>query len=428
MGSPTAASRSSAQVAAVKQEAWAEAEDAGQAAVAAAVELAVAAAEHAQAQQAAAAGGQGPPALAALAAFGLAAPAPNVEQPEGAAVHAAAPPAAMETDQREPAEEEEEENKEDAEEQEGDVDVKADVELLRHKRLQVCARRVRGVVCARGGDGVVGVETPSVPVRALQLRSRPPPNHTTHACMHARASLERLCSVPATPPQALAFALDRAKLVLRHQVREGELGDWGRGQMGGAFRRACHQHLHFSFFLRAPLHVKPHAHPQACAPHPYALAAQEGEEARCAPLRLLSEEEAVEFLWTGDDSVAYRWAPLVQQGPRACPRGGGGGGARALCCGQSSASLITTPASPSPSRCCHVDITAARPAQVCGLAGVLHRAHGGRRPDSQPPAAQSRSGTAAGSVLRRRGRGGRRAWLPRASACCSGPAGSPALA
>ncbi|PSC71151.1 SET domain [Micractinium conductrix] len=184
VGSPTAASRSSAQVAAVKQEAWAEAEDAGQAAVAAAVELAVAAAEHAQAQQAAAAGGQGPPALAALAAFGLAAPAPNVEQPEGAAVHAAAPPAAMETDQREPAEEEEEENKEDAEEQEGDVDVKADVELLRHKRLQ-----------------------------------------------------------------ALAFALDRAKLVLRHQ---------------------------------------------------------EGEEARCAPLRLLSEEEAVEFLWTGDDSVAYR--------------------------------------------------------------------------------------------------------------------------
>ncbi len=118
--------------------------------------------------------------------------------------------------------------------------------------------------------------------------------------------------------QALACAIDKAKLLLRHQASQGV--GWGAGVW------LVHSLLRLLGIAGAPsmcsvLNVAngpecgafcydPPSHPLRHPPThpPTALScAQESGGSRAPPLRLLSEREAVEFLWTDDDSVACRW-------------------------------------------------------------------------------------------------------------------------
>lgn len=115
--------------------------------------------------------------------------------------------------------------------------------------------------------------------------------------------------------QALAIALDKAKLLLRHQAREGTVGG-GPFNCPAVHAAVCAALLPWCWYSggsRAPLAslLSPSlAHSLAEA---LAVMQEEGGS-RSPPLRMLSEREAVGFLWTDDDSVARRCA---------CPR---------LCC------------------------------------------------------------------------------------------------
>lgn len=89
--------------------------------------------------------------------------------------------------------------------------------------------------------------------------------------------------------QALAFTLDRAKMLLRHQVRRPAWRTHTCLPAAGAGRPAA----------LAP--------PPCLTPAPRdALLVQGAGQAQAPPLQLLSEGEAVRHLWSGEDSVARR--------------------------------------------------------------------------------------------------------------------------